>query len=171
MPSQDNRQSQKHGGLAVIEEPVKAAPESPGVSPSDEGRIFRVVRGVVGPWNLMGPKGPDVFTESEFARHHPLPTTDIGKAQVNCATYHADLLDRLLRIGVIVVSPGSVPTPTPIYPGSPGSTARNSIQASTERVMETRQLQRSVLEEQLRAHQPQSPEEQKHGEVLPNVAT
>lgn len=170
MPVQDNRQPQRHGGVAVAEE-SRAVPETPAAAPTNEGRVFRVVRGMVGPWNFMGPKGPDVFTEAEFARHHPLPTTDIGKAQVNCATYHHDLLNRLLSLGAIVVSPGSIPTPTPIYPGSPGNMAKNSIQASTERVMETRQLQRAVLEDQLRAHQAQPPEEKKHGEVLPAVGT
>lgn len=86
---------------------------------TEPGRTFKVTKGQVGPWPLG-----HAFAEREFQRLNPLPTSDLAKATIDLDTYHNDLLERLVALGVIVNSPDAKPSPTPLGPESSPPTNR-----------------------------------------------
>lgn len=105
-------------------------------------RVFRVIKGQMGPW----PEGSS-FAESEFKRIHAIPENDLAKAQIQSETYHADLIGRLLALGVISeLAMGSAAGPTPTGPESGNVVPSNiAIKQSTERVLQQRAQEQAAM--------------------------
>ncbi len=132
-------------GTIEAPERTKAAKES-----KHAGKNYRVVK-PFGPWtdkDLSIGGRPNVFDLPEFVRLHPLPATKDkdGNAiaqQFDHATYHDDLLDRGLALGVIVHAPEAELTDTPLGPTN-GKGKFNPIKASTDQAIADRKLRESI---------------------------
>jgi len=79
----------------------------------EQSRIFRVIKGAVGPFPPN-----HKFSEAEFKRLNPLPKDQSVREQMDVDTYHDDLLERLTTLGVISEAPGETPDVTPLGPES-----------------------------------------------------
>lgn len=148
----------------VLDPPKKAVASKTSESVGQD-RIFRVVKGQVGPFRAN--EGA-VFTEAEFRRLNPIPDTKIAASQIKADTYHADLITRLLKLGNIVSDPTAEPTPTPMRPGGspPESSSNPMIEQAVNDVLARRAADNQVPDGATVMSKPAEPT--KHGGVMPD---
>lgn len=116
------------------------------------GQKFRTIQNF-GPFRksdgLIGGK-PNVFGVDEFRRLHPFPLDASGSpvknAGIDPATYHDKLLDRGLRLGLIVSDPLAEETPTPLGPMNSFGGELDVIGTDLHRTLEQQQVARLVAE-------------------------
>lgn len=98
-------------------------------------RKFKILKGQVGPWSVTGHNGkPNVFTETEFKRVNPIGPSGRADESIDPETYHSDLINRLLAMGLIAHAPDDEPNATPLGPeSSPGKPVRNQSIAESVR--------------------------------------
>lgn len=131
------------------------------------GRIFQTMKHV-GPFAgtppRLGSRGevmvkgiPHVFSEAEFRRLHPIPEKAIKNGQIDPATYHEALLDRLLKIGDIELASSSEPMVTPVGPENKGNETgfkNYGIAESTNAILANREARKLQDSEQLASAKP-----------------
>lgn len=134
---------------ATMEPKEKTQPQS-----RHAGKNYRVLK-PFGPWTNKDASNsgrPNVFDREEFVRLHPLPATSMKDKegnivaipqQVDPATYHDDLMDRGLAMGVIVHDPNAKTTDTPLGPTNAKGQS-NPIRESIERMQADAEVRRRI---------------------------